>query len=78
MPLEKFTLELDREEALMMVFLASSSGTNNSRVQRAVEGVAAALREGDRTLHTEQVELWRPFKRDIPLFDLSAGPEVDE
>lgn len=75
MPLEKFTLELDREEALMLVFLASSSELNNSRVQHAVESVAMALRTGDPSLHTEQVQLWSRNGR--PLFDLSAGPEVE-
>lgn len=74
MPRETFTIELDREEALMMVFLAASSGCELSRVQRAVEGIASALRQGDPTLQREQVELWARYDR--PAFDLSGGPHV--
>lgn len=75
MPREKFPIELDREEALMMVFLASSSGSDNSRMQLAVDGIAQVLRTNDPSLQVEQARLWARCER--PLFDLSAGPEVE-
>lgn len=73
---EKFPIELDREEALMMVFLSSSSGNDNSRVQRAVDSVARVLRTNDPSLQDEQGGIW--VRHEKPLFDLSAGPEVEE
>lgn len=74
MPREKFLIELDREEALMMVFLSASSGCELSRVQQAVEGIASALRHGDPSLHAEQARMWLRYDR--PTFDLSGGPDV--
>lgn len=75
MPREKFTLELDREEALMMVLLDSSTVISNSRVRHVVGSIAAVLRENEPSLHDEQLKLWDGNGR--PLFDLSAGPEVE-
>lgn len=73
---EKFTIELDREEALMLVFLSSSSGSENSRMQLAVDSVAQCLRTADPTLQEEQGRMW--IRAEKPLFDLSAGPEAEE
>lgn len=74
MPRETFTIELDREEALMLTFLSYSSGSHLSRVQRAVDRVAAALHQGDPTLQQDRLDLWKRYEK--PLFDLSAGPHV--
>ena len=75
MPREKFLIELDREEALMMVFLDSSTEISNSRVCHAVGSIAAVLRENDPSLHTEQLCLWKTNNE--PKYNLSAGPEVE-
>jgi predicted transcriptional regulator len=74
-PREKFTIELDREEALMMVFLDSSTEISSSRVAHAVGSIASVIRENEPSLHMEQVKLWDNNGR--PKFDLSAGPGVE-
>lgn len=72
---EKFLIELDREEALMMVLLDSSTEISNSRICHAVGSIASVLRENEPSLHTEQLRLWDNNGK--PKFNLSDGPEVD-